>query len=252
MDEDDRKMKKSSSGGDRVQLSSKIYAEMVRAYARMDSKAKAAADKMLFEPVPVPELPPRTAGENDSTASSSDGRKHSTPPAPAPSFSSLLTRSLIAPESGKGSKGKGGTTVTIYLPDRCVLFCTVLLFCVLTYLIFYVLLYHCLSSGEMEVSINYSSTVEQVIRLILKAHKQEGIRPALQYNQPEQYELRLHEGDGMPDEDFFLERQKPLSEYGKETGRHQIIGNGTHCKVGLFCCVESCLLKCRIVCLHPS
>lgn len=127
MDEDDRKMKKSSSGGDRVQLSSKIYAEMVRAYARMDSKDKAAADKMLFEPVPVPELPPRTAGENESTASSSDGRKHSTPPAPAPSFSSLLTRSLIAPESSKGSKGKGGTTVTIYLPDRCVLFCATVL-----------------------------------------------------------------------------------------------------------------------------
>lgn len=70
----------------------------------------------------------------------------------------------------------------------------------------------------MEVAINYSSTVEQVIRNILKAHKREGLRPALQYTQPEQYELRLHEGDGMPDEDFFLERGKPLSEYGKETG----------------------------------
>jgi len=73
----------------------------------------------------------------------------------------------------------------------------------------------------MEVSINYSSTVEQVIRLILREHKREGLRPALQYDQPEQYELRLHEGDGLPDEDFFLEREKPLSEYGKETGEQR-------------------------------
>ena len=69
----------------------------------------------------------------------------------------------------------------------------------------------------MTLNINYSNTVEQIIRTILRVHKSEGMRPALQYGQPDQYELRLHEGDGCPDEDFELERDKQLSEYGKET-----------------------------------
>ena len=69
----------------------------------------------------------------------------------------------------------------------------------------------------MVLNINYTNTVEQIIRIILRTHKNESMRPALQYDQPEQYELRLHEGDGIPDEDFELERDKQLEEYGKET-----------------------------------
>ncbi len=80
------------------------------------------------------------------------------------------------------------------------------------------------------IAINYTNQVGQIIRNILKAHRKEGLQPALNYSKPEIYELRLHEGksygvlesviwlgDGLPDEDFALEPDKQLAEYGKET-----------------------------------
>lgn len=113
-----------------------------------------------------------------------DGQENSAP-------ISALTAMLTDPKKRQKNNvaSADSSEVTIYLPDR----------------------------GEMTLSLKYTNTVQQTIRIILKKHKNEGIRPALQYGQPEQYELRLHEGDGLPDEDFDLEGEKQLIEYGKET-----------------------------------
>lgn len=127
--EEDKKMKKINSGN-QASSSSKIHSDMVRLYAKMDSKAKAAADKKLFEGAPVPTLPPRaipaeTTTETTATTSSSNDSNSGNymPSPPLPPFQSLLTKSLTAPDSGRAGKGKGGgggTAVTIYLPDRFV------------------------------------------------------------------------------------------------------------------------------------
>jgi len=46
------------------------------------------------------------------------------------------------------------------------------------------------------------STVEESIQTILSTHQAEERDPTLYYGHPECYELRLHDADGLPDEDF--------------------------------------------------
>ena len=46
------------------------------------------------------------------------------------------------------------------------------------------------------------STVDECIQETLRAHQTENIDPPLYYGHPECYELRLHDSDGYPDEDF--------------------------------------------------
>lgn len=46
------------------------------------------------------------------------------------------------------------------------------------------------------------STVEESILEILRSHQAENLQPPLYYGHPECYELRLHDADGYPDEDF--------------------------------------------------
>ncbi|RLN06608.1 hypothetical protein BBJ28_00002814 [Nothophytophthora sp. Chile5] len=46
------------------------------------------------------------------------------------------------------------------------------------------------------------STVDESIQELLRAHQAESRQPALYYGHPECYELRLHDTDGYPDEDF--------------------------------------------------
>jgi len=128
-DEDDKKMKKSSSSGP-AQSSSKLFSEIQKTYARMDSKARAAAEKKLFEGAHVPTLPPRPEVTDNEMGGSSATASSVNSPSPTPSiFTSLLTKRLTMPESGGGGgrSVRGGTKVTIYLPDRYGLLCCVAL-----------------------------------------------------------------------------------------------------------------------------
>ena len=47
-----------------------------------------------------------------------------------------------------------------------------------------------------------TSTVDESIQEILRTHQSESLQPPLYYGHPECYELRLHDADGYPDEDF--------------------------------------------------
>lgn len=46
------------------------------------------------------------------------------------------------------------------------------------------------------------STVDEAIQELLRVHQADTRQPALYYGHPECYELRLHDSDGIPDEDF--------------------------------------------------
>ena len=58
------------------------------------------------------------------------------------------------------------------------------------------------SRDEMKIELYEVSTVEESIETILRTHRAESRLPALYYGHPECYELRLHDQDGLPDEDF--------------------------------------------------
>ncbi|KAH9094055.1 hypothetical protein Ae201684P_016671 [Aphanomyces euteiches] len=68
---------------------------------------------------------------------------------------------------------------------------------------------------EMPVDLYEVSTVEESIHAILAAHQNEGREPKLYYGHPECYELRLHDADGYPDEDFpALDRSRKIKNFG--------------------------------------
>ena len=46
------------------------------------------------------------------------------------------------------------------------------------------------------------STVDEAIQELLRVHQANARQPTLYYGHPECYELRLHDSDGIPDEDF--------------------------------------------------
>lgn len=87
---------------------------------------------------------------------------------------------IAAPTSGK-------IPLTIYLPNR----------------------------NPLQIFVSASNSVEDVIKIALATHKRVGLQPALYYHAPEYYSLRLHEGDGEPDEDFpALDRSRLLKYFG--------------------------------------
>lgn len=55
---------------------------------------------------------------------------------------------------------------------------------------------------EMNIELYEVSTVDESIQTILRTHRAESRQPELYYGHPECYELRLHDQDGYPDEDF--------------------------------------------------
>ncbi|RHY83677.1 hypothetical protein DYB37_001486 [Aphanomyces astaci] len=66
-----------------------------------------------------------------------------------------------------------------------------------------------------------SSNVGETIQTILMSHLQGGKRPQLYYGHPECYELRLHEANGYPDEDFpALDRSRKIKNFG-DNGNHE-------------------------------
>ncbi|ETV95354.1 hypothetical protein H310_11243 [Aphanomyces invadans] len=75
--------------------------------------------------------------------------------------------------------------------------------------------------AEMQVELYEISTVEEAIQTILMTHLQEGKRPQLYYGHPECYDLRLHEANGYPDEDFpALDRSRKIKNFG-DNGNHE-------------------------------
>ncbi|TMW63624.1 hypothetical protein Poli38472_002565 [Pythium oligandrum] len=74
---------------------------------------------------------------------------------------------------------------------------------------------------EMKIDLYDVSTVDESIQEILRTHHAEGRQPALYYGHPECYELRLHDSDGYPDEDFpALDRSRKIKNFG-DAGGHE-------------------------------
>ncbi|EGZ24225.1 hypothetical protein PHYSODRAFT_296372 [Phytophthora sojae] len=96
--------------------------------------------------------------------------------------SSLLDKALKGPAAAAmgtrpqmmGADGGAVLHLTIYLPTR----------------------------DEMKIDLYDVSTVDEAIQELLRVHQAETRQPPLYYGHPECYELRLHDSDGIPDEDF--------------------------------------------------
>ena len=73
--------------------------------------------------------------------------------------------------------------------------------------------------GEaLRVDLFELATVTDAINAVLKAHRREGRTPPLYYGHPGCYEVRMHEGDGFPDEDFpALGAGRQLKDFGDTT-----------------------------------
>eukprot|EP01036_Dinobryon_divergens_P029725 gene29724-38864_t len=68
---------------------------------------------------------------------------------------------------------------------------------------------------SMEIAVSDTICIQEVIVHILSSHKQSGLRPPLKYDRPNTYELRIHDGDGLPDTDFpALDLNKKMKKYG--------------------------------------
>lgn len=91
-----------------------------------------------------------------------------------------------AGQKGKDNKNAGKVKLTIFLPD----------------------------TEALVVHAPKNCTFGQLIKQILKEHQEREIYPALNYDEPDDYELRIHEGDGEPDRDFAaLENDKFLRDF---------------------------------------
>ncbi len=89
-------------------------------------------------------------------------------------------------QKGKDSKNAGKVKLTIFLPD----------------------------TEALVVHAPKNCTFGQLIKQIMKEHQEREIYPALNYDEPDDYELRIHEGDGEPDRDFAaLENDKFLRDF---------------------------------------
>lgn len=74
---------------------------------------------------------------------------------------------------------------------------------------------------EMKIDLYDVSTVDEAIQELLRVHKENARQPALYYGHPECYELRLHDSDGIPDEDFpALDRSRKIKNFG-DAGGHE-------------------------------
>ncbi|CEG46546.1 Stress-activated map kinase interacting 1 [Plasmopara halstedii] len=74
---------------------------------------------------------------------------------------------------------------------------------------------------EMKIDLYDVSTVDEAIQELLRVHQVEARQPALYYGHPECYELRLHDSDGIPDEDFpALDRSRKIKNFG-DAGGHE-------------------------------
>ncbi|CAH0492207.1 unnamed protein product [Peronospora farinosa] len=115
--------------------------------------------------------------------------------------SSLLDKALKGPSlTAMGARppmmGADGSAVlhlTIYLPTR----------------------------DEMKIDLYDVSTVDEAIQELLRVHQADTRQPVLYYGHPECYELRLHDSDGIPDEDFpALDRSRKIKNFG-DAGGHE-------------------------------
>ncbi|KAG3120945.1 hypothetical protein PI124_g622 [Phytophthora idaei] len=114
--------------------------------------------------------------------------------------SSMLDKALKGPAAGGGARppmmgADGGAVLhlTIYLPTR----------------------------DEMKIDLYDVSTVDEAIQELLRVHQADARQPALYYGHPECYELRLHDSDGIPDEDFpALDRSRKIKNFG-DAGGHE-------------------------------
>eukprot|EP00753_Platysulcus_tardus_P017547 PLAT6433.3.p1 GENE.PLAT6433.3~~PLAT6433.3.p1 ORF type:complete len:775 (+),score=367.91 PLAT6433.3:81-2327(+) len=94
---------------------------------------------------------------------------------------------LDGDDSGGEDDDLGGMSlnVKIYLPDR----------------------------SAMDFSVPEGATVEEAVAIILRQHAAAGREPAL-VPQPDGYELRLHDSDGYPEDDFALDQSRPIAHFG--------------------------------------
>ncbi|GLD97617.1 hypothetical protein PINS_up006307 [Pythium insidiosum] len=77
------------------------------------------------------------------------------------------------------------------------------------------------SRQEMKIDLYDTSTVDESIQEILRTHQTDARQPPLYYGHPECYELRLHDSDGYPDEDFpALDRSRKIKNFG-DAGGHE-------------------------------
>ncbi|CCI39967.1 unnamed protein product [Albugo candida] len=72
---------------------------------------------------------------------------------------------------------------------------------------------------EINLDLRDTSTVEESIQEILRIHEIEARKPPLYYGHSECYELRLHDADGLPDEDF-PDRSRKIKNFG-DAGGHE-------------------------------
>ena len=106
------------------------------------------------------------------------------------SAKSYLSNLLISKDSPRydPQNTRGKVKLTIYLPDYT----------------------------SMKVYINDTSTFGDLITLVLYLHKDSAKKPPLMYDNPEFYELRMHEGDGDPDYDFAaLDKKKKIRNHNE-------------------------------------
>ncbi|DBA01184.1 TPA: hypothetical protein N0F65_002319 [Lagenidium giganteum] len=74
---------------------------------------------------------------------------------------------------------------------------------------------------ELKIDLYDTSTVDESIQEILRTHQAAARQPPLYYGHPECYELRLHDADGYPDEDFpALDRSRKIKNFG-DAGGHE-------------------------------
>ncbi|CAH0479681.1 unnamed protein product [Peronospora belbahrii] len=115
--------------------------------------------------------------------------------------SSLLDKALKGPSLTTmgarppmmGADGGSVLHLTIYLPTR----------------------------DEMKIDLYDVSTVDEAIQELLRVHQADTRQPPLYYGHPECYELRLHDSDGIPDEDFpALDRSRKIKNFG-DAGGHE-------------------------------
>lgn len=84
---------------------------------------------------------------------------------PVVSNLTMLIKQFEEKQIQEGSE-KGKIPLTIYLPD----------------------------CNPLKISAKDTSDFREVINIVLATHKERGVKPPLDYNNPKLYELRIHEG----------------------------------------------------------
>lgn len=106
---------------------------------------------------------------------------------------------LLSESSGStsGHHGNGALQVlTIYLPE----------------------------GDTLDIAVTPALKIAEIIKKILAVHEKEDLQPPLLYNNPKCYQLRIHDMDGEPDEDFPpLESNKSLNDYGVQLNEYCLV-----------------------------